>query len=107
MIGALALAATIAAAPLAGARIPIEAVVLKVDHAHARATIKYAALETAPGGIRVVAINDPHAFKRLWVGESIRALADTSRTPWVVSHVVAVHDRADGAHPNQKPSRIG
>ena len=46
-------------AALAGAKIPIDGVVLHVDKLHHQATIKYAALDTAPGGVRVVAITDP------------------------------------------------
>jgi hypothetical protein len=91
VIGAIALsAAFVAAQPLAGAKITIDAVVLKVDRLHRRATIRYAALDTAPAGVRTVAVPEPKAIKRLWIGESIRAVADTSRTPWVLSSVAEI-----------------
>jgi hypothetical protein len=72
---------------LAGAKIPIDAIVLKVDRPHGRATMRFAPLDTAPGGVRVVAVGDKIALKHMWVGEAIHAIADTSRTPWIVSHI--------------------
>lgn len=91
MLAAVALSVALNAAPaLAGARIQIDAVVLSVDRIHRRATIRYAPLETAPGGTRIVAVSvaDRAALKMMWVGESIHAVADTSRTPWIISSVV-------------------
>jgi hypothetical protein len=89
MLAAVALSVALNAAPaLAGARIQIDAVVLSVDRPHRRATIRYAALDTAPGGTRTVAVADSAALKTMWVGESIHAIADTSRTPWIISSVV-------------------
>ena len=73
---------------LAGAQMQIDAVVLKVDRPHHRATIRYAALDTAPAGTRIVAVADTAALKTMWVGESIHAIADTSRTPWILFRIV-------------------
>jgi hypothetical protein len=49
--------------------------------------MRFAPLDTAPGGVRVVAVGDKIALKHMWVGEAIHAIADTSRTPWIVSHI--------------------
>jgi hypothetical protein len=88
MINILALAAALASnQTLAGAKIPIDAVVLKVDKPRSRATIRCAPLDTAPGGVRIVSVGDKIALKHMWVGESIHAIADTSHTPWIVSHI--------------------
>lgn len=89
MISVVALVAAIHGTPaLPGATIPIDAVVIRVDKRHHRATIKYAALDTAPAGVRSVAIVDAKTMKHLWVGESIHCVADTSHTPWLVSNIV-------------------
>ena len=72
---------------LAGAKVPIDAVVISVDPAHHRAKIHYAALETAPEGVRVVRVGDKSALLTMHPGERITAVADTSHTPWVISHV--------------------
>ena len=74
-------------AHLAGAKVPIDAVVLSVDVAHRSAKIHYAALETAPEGVRVVRVGDKSALLTMHPGERITAVADTSHTPWVISHV--------------------
>jgi Asp/Glu/hydantoin racemase len=89
MLGAVALYLALNGSPaLAGASIQIDAVVLSVDKSRRIATVRYAALDTAPGGTRVVGVADAAALKTMWVGESIHAIADTSRTPWILSHVV-------------------
>jgi hypothetical protein len=89
VISVVALVAAIHGSPaLVGAKIPIDAVVVRVDKRHHRATIKYAALDTAPAGVRSVAIADVRTIRHLWVGESIHCVADTSRTPWLVSNIV-------------------
>ncbi len=89
MTSLLAFSVALASArSMAGASISIEAVVLKVDRTHRRATIRYAALDTAPGGVRVVGVRDPATLHRMWAGESIAAVADTSHTPWTLSRVI-------------------
>jgi hypothetical protein len=52
-----------------------------------RATIRYAALQTAPGGVREVGVSDLTALRGMWAGETIDAVADASHTPWIVSKV--------------------
>jgi hypothetical protein len=90
MNGLLAISVALSSPPssLAGAKITIQAVVLKVDREHRRALIRYAALDTAPGGVREVAIGDISALRTIRAGEPISAVADTSHTPWVISNVV-------------------
>jgi len=91
MLTTIALSITIEAsspAKLAGAKVPIDAVVISVDPKHRRATIRYAALETAPAGVRLVRVGDPGALRTMHRGEEITAVADTSHTPWILSHVI-------------------
>ncbi len=84
----LSLAVAFSSSPrLAGAKVPIDAVVISVDPAHRRAKIHYAALETAPEGVRIVRVGDRSALRTMHAGERITAVADTSHTPWVISHV--------------------
>jgi hypothetical protein len=89
MTGLVALSVALSApSGMAGAKIPIQAVVLKIDRAHRRAMIRYGALDTAPGGVREVGVDDRTALREMWAGETIAAVADTSHTPWIISKVV-------------------
>jgi Cu/Ag efflux protein CusF len=58
--------------------------VRSIDARHHRITIAYAPLDTAPGGIRAMRIADAVPAGELERGDSVQAIADTRRTPWIV-----------------------
>jgi Cu/Ag efflux protein CusF len=58
-----------------------------VDSQRRTITIAYAPLDTAPGGIRTMRVSDRRVLRDLQRGDSIQAIADTRRTPWIVRDV--------------------
>jgi Cu/Ag efflux protein CusF len=70
------------AAAQSGALISIQGMIVHVDRARGRVVLRYAPLETAPGGMRTCLVADRKVLAGLKVGETIAALADTSRSQW-------------------------
>jgi hypothetical protein len=69
-------------AAYAGALIPIQGTVVRVDPTHGRLTLRHAPLETAPGGVRICLVPNRKELTGLKAGARISALADTSRREW-------------------------
>jgi hypothetical protein len=70
-----------------GALIAIQGTVVHVDNSRGRLVLRYAPLETAPGGVRTCLVADRKVLASLKVGETIAALADTSWTVWRLRQV--------------------
>ena len=70
------------AAAQSGALIAIQGTIVRVDRARGRLVLRYAPLETAPGGMRTCLVAERKVLARLKAGETIAALADTSRSQW-------------------------
>ena len=69
-------------AAYAGALIPIQGTVVRVDRAHGSLILRHAPLETAPAGVRLCLVSDRRELRGIKPGASITALADTSRRQW-------------------------
>lgn len=68
--------------PMHNYEVRLVATVRAVDRRKHLVVVAYAPLETAPGGIRPVAVADRRALLRLEVGEAISGIADTRHSPW-------------------------
>ncbi|MFY9780335.1 MAG: hypothetical protein WAJ85_07480 [Candidatus Baltobacteraceae bacterium] len=76
-----------ASAAYAGALIPVEGTVVRVDFAHRRLILRHAPLETAPAGVRTCSVFDRKELSGIKAGASITALADTSRHEWLLRRI--------------------
>jgi Cu/Ag efflux protein CusF len=71
----------------AGALIPVQGTVVRVDPAHRRLVLRHGPLETAPAGVRICLVADGRELSGIRAGASITALADTSRYEWRLRRV--------------------